>query len=140
MAHITKAQLIAHAISLNAALTEETAAELIKNAGAKSYKKVGEAVEAAREEAKPKKTRAPKGEVKLVEPGPRGFSFGATYIQSVIEAGPIALKPANKLKLVGFAEMLGVAGITIKSDATEAVKMLKAAAKKYFTENFEVQA
>ena len=142
MAHITNAQLIAKAIELNAALTEETAKLLIKNYGAKSYKKVAEAVEAAKlaeEKALKKVARKEKGEVKLVEPGPRGFRFGQTYVQSVIDASKIAMKEANKLKLVQFAEAMGLEGITMKSDIAEAVKSMKVAAKKYFKDNFAAE-
>jgi hypothetical protein len=135
----TIAQLIAKAIELNANLTEDQAKEIIKAAGAKSYKKVAEAVEAAAKASK-KKPATPKEnkEVKIVEPGPRGFQFGATYVQSVIEASRIAMKEANKMKLVAFATTLGLEGITMKSDIAEAIKSMKAAAKKYLKENFEV--
>jgi len=135
---ITVAMLVAKAIELNPALTEETAKLLIKSAGAKSYKRVEEAVNAAKVEKKT--TRKAKGEVTMVEPGPRGFRFGSTYIQSVIDGGPIALKEANKLKLIAFAETIGVAGINLKSDIEEAVKSMKTAAKKYMSQNFEVAA
>jgi len=142
MANITIPQLIAKAIELNAALTEETAKQLIKAAGAKSYKRVAEAVEAAKraeEKAAKKKVATPKEakEIKLVEPGPRGFQFGQTYVQSVIEASKIATKEANKNKLVAFANQLGLDGITMATDIAEAVKSMKNAAKKYFKENFE---
>jgi len=135
----TIAQLIAKAIELNAALTEDQAKSIIKATNAKSYKKVAEAVEAAKN-TKKKPGRKPAGEIKIVEPGPRGFRFGQAYVRSVIEASGIAMKEANKLKLVQFAEALGIAGITMKSDATEAAKSLKAAAKKFFSQHFEAAA
>ena len=136
MANITIAQLVAKAIELNPSLTEDAAKELIKNANAKSYKKVAEVVEAAK--AKSKRGRKPAGgEVKIVEPGPRGFRFGSAYVQSVIDASGIAMKQSNKLKLVKFAEAVGIAGVTMKTDAAEAVKMMKSAAKKFLAQNFK---
>lgn len=127
----TVAQLIAKAIELNCSLTEAQAAELIKSADARSYKKVAEAVEAA------KKTRKTRGTAAIVEPGPRGFRFGSTYVQSIIDGAGIAAKDSNKKKLIAFAETVGVSGITMKTDVTDAFKSLKAAAKKFLSTNFE---
>jgi len=143
----TVAMLVAKAIELNAALTEDQAKEIIKAAGAKSYKKVAEAVEAAlaaeaEEKAKAKKkkpevkTKEPKV-IQIVQPGPRGFQFGSTYVQSVIDASRIAMKEANKGKLVAFANALGLTDITMATDIAEAIKSMKVAAKKYLKDNFE---
>lgn len=139
----TIAMLIAKAIELNNTLTEETAKELIKAAGAKSFKKVAEAVEAAKlaEEKKAKKKPEAKAKepkvVQIVQPGPRGFQFGFTYVQSVIDASRIATKEANKGKLVAFAAALGLTDITMATDIAEAVKMMKSKAQKYLKDNFE---
>lgn len=142
----TVAMLVAKAIELNAALTEDQAKEIIKAAGAKSYKRVAEAVEAAlaaeaEEKAKAKKkpevkTKEPKV-IQIVQPGPRGFQFGSTYVQSVIDASRIAMKEANKGKLVAFAATLGLTEITMATDIAEAIKAMKKAATKYLKDNFE---
>jgi hypothetical protein len=72
-----------------------------------------------------------------VQPGPRGFRFGYTYVQSVIDAGPIASKEANKAKLVAFAKEIGVEGVTMKTDIETALKSMKKAATKFRNTHWE---
>jgi len=78
--------------------------------------------------------------INYIEAGPRGFRFGYTYVQSVIDGEGIAAREVNRKKLIAFAKAIGVEGVTMKSDIAESLKAMKTAAKKYLKANFEVPA
>lgn len=72
-----------------------------------------------------------------VQAGPRGFRFGATFIQSVIDGVGVATKPANINKVLAFAKALDVKA-SAKSPIEDTLKSMKTAAKKYFNAHYEV--
>jgi hypothetical protein len=100
-----------------------------------SSKKAASGKATAKSEKKP---RAPRGEVKVVEAGPRGFRFGRKWNESVQAGEGIACHPAHINKLKAHAEAVGYKG----SLDVDAAKLCAAIAgnKKFDLDTGVVQA